>query len=151
LAELILKTEASGVLNWLLDGATKLLADRYHLTRTQEQEQAVDAMIDASASSASFLRAHIITAEGAALSITELYKSYAQWCFKSLIEPQPSRYFSRDAKDYIGLATGLRFRHDLGELEGGTPRRGWIGLKLREDQKAESDKIASAASAASDD
>ncbi len=147
LADIIIKTEASGVLNWLLEGRAKLRADRLHLNLTDEQDKRIANLLMGSDSAVGFLRESLIKREGSLLSVTDLYAHYEQWCAGNRIRPVPSREFSSEARQHIALSTGLRFRHDLGEEQGQMARRGWIGLAVCDNPQPENVVVASAESA----
>jgi hypothetical protein len=55
MGELILKTEASGILNWLLEGRAKLLKDKLPLTQTPEQKGRTVNLLLGSESPAAFV------------------------------------------------------------------------------------------------
>ena len=55
MAELILKTESSGILNWLREGRAKLAKDKLQLTQTPEQRSRAASLLLASDSPAVFV------------------------------------------------------------------------------------------------
>ena len=60
MAELILKTESAGILNWLLEGRTKLAKDKLQLTQTPEQKARSVNLLLASDSPAAFVRSCLV-------------------------------------------------------------------------------------------
>ena len=56
LAEMILKTESAGSLNWLLEGRAKLVKDKLQLSQTQEQKARTVNLLLGSDSPAAFVR-----------------------------------------------------------------------------------------------
>jgi len=60
MAELILKNESAGILNWLLEGRAKLAKDRLQLTQTPEQKERAATLLLASDSPAAFVRACLV-------------------------------------------------------------------------------------------
>jgi phage/plasmid-associated DNA primase len=69
MAELILKNEASGILNWLLEGRTRLAKDKLQLVQTPEQKARAAALLLASDSPAAFVRSCIRKQKDAELGV----------------------------------------------------------------------------------
>jgi phage/plasmid-associated DNA primase len=131
MGELILKTEASGILNWLLEGRAKLAKDKLQLTQTTEQKARAVNLLLGSDSPAAFVRCCIQKQKGGVIWMAELYEHYQKWCRKHSVSPSRSVDFMRMAKGTIETEFGLSPRHDLiGEQ--GKARRGWSGLAVVE-------------------
>jgi|ERR1035437_1212876 hypothetical protein len=129
MAELILKNEASGILNWLLEGRSKLAKDRLQPTQTPEQKERAATLLLASDSPSAFVRARLVKKRDGELGVVDLYQHYQEWCRDNHLRSFPSKPFSRIAKEEIEITWGLKLRHDL-PGENGKPRRGWKGLGL---------------------
>lgn len=69
LADLILKTESSGILNWLLEGRAKLAKDKLQLTQTPEQKARAPTLLLASDSPAAFVRSCLVKKRNAELGL----------------------------------------------------------------------------------
>jgi phage/plasmid-associated DNA primase len=131
MAELILKNEASGILNWLLEGRSKLAKDRLQLTQTPEQKERAATLLLASDSPSAFVRSCLVKKRDAELGVLDLYDHYQGWCRENHVRPFPSRPFTSTAKEEIEIGMGMKLRHDLAS-ENGKARRGWRGLTLVE-------------------
>lgn len=131
MAELILKTESSGILNWLLEGRTKLAKDKLQLTQTPEQKARAATLLLASDSPAAFVRSCVVKEKEAELGVLDLYEHYQKWCKENYIRPFASRPFTAAAKEEIEIGLGMKLRHDL-EGGNGKAKRGWKGLGLVE-------------------
>jgi putative DNA primase/helicase len=136
MAELIVKNEAPGILNWLLDGRRKLVKAKFQMTQTEEQQARTKALVMASQSPKGFVQQCIERKEGAELGITELYSHYQEWCVANQITPFAGQGFNQMAREEIEMSFGLRYRHDL-ETAAGKAVRGWKDLAL---VKSESEK-----------
>ncbi|MGO8926292.1 MAG: phage/plasmid primase, P4 family [Limisphaerales bacterium] len=131
MAELILKNESSGILNWLLEGRTRLAKDKLQLVQTPEQKARAATLLLASDSPAAFVRACLVKKRDGELGVVDLYEHYQNWCRLNHVRPFSSRPFTSTAKEEIEIGLGLKLRHDL-EGGNGKARRGWRGLALVE-------------------
>ncbi len=129
MAELILKNEASGILNWLLEGRARLAKDKLQLTQTPEQKERAATLLLASDSPASFVRSCIRKEKGGVIWGEELYEQYQKWCRKLTLRPFAAKEFMQMAKAEIETEFGLRPRHDL-VRDNGRAGRGWSGLAV---------------------
>jgi putative DNA primase/helicase len=136
MAELILKTESSGILNWLLEGRVKLAKEKLQLTQTPEQKGRTVNLLLGSDSPAAYVRCCIQKQKGAVIWMAELYEHYQKWCRKHSVSPSRSVDFMRMAKGEIETSFGLSPRHDL-IGEHGKARRGWSGLAVVEAEAVE--------------
>jgi phage/plasmid-associated DNA primase len=126
MAELILKNESSGILNWLLEGRAKLAKDKLQLTQTPEQKERSATLLLASDSPAAFVRSCLVKKRDAELGVIDLYGHYQEWCRDNHLRSFPSKPFSRIAKEEIEITLGFKLRHDL-PGNNGKPRRGGKG------------------------
>src|SRR5665811_492135 len=129
MAELILKNESAGILNWLLEGRSKLAKEKLQLTQTPEQKERATTLLLASDSPAAFVRSCLVKKRDAELGVVDLYEHYQDWCRENHVRPFASRPFTATAKEEIEIGLGLKLRHDL-EGGNGKARRGWRGLVL---------------------
>ena len=136
MAELILKTESSGILNWLLAGRAKLVKDNLQLIQTSEQKARAATFLLASDSTSAFVRSALVKTKDSELGVVDLYEHYQGWCRKNNVRPFASRSFALQAKEEIEIGLGLKYRHDL-EGARGKAMRGWKGLAVVEGTVAE--------------
>ena len=131
MAELILKTESAGILNWLLEGRAKLAKDKLQLVQTPEQKARAATLLLASDSPSAFVRSCLVKKRDAELGVVDLYAHYQNWCRENHVRPFASRPFTATAKEEIEIAMGMKLRHDLAS-DNGKAKRGWKGLGLVE-------------------
>jgi hypothetical protein len=148
LAELILKTEAPGVLNWLPENRAKLANNKLQLSQTADQKARAATLLLGSDSPAAFVRSCLVKKRDAELGVVDLYEHYQEWCRENHLRSFPSKPFSRIAKEEIEITWGIKLRHDL-PGESGKPRRGWKGLALADRAVVEDAEIQSCGSAQS--
>ena len=86
MAELILKTESAGILNWLLEGRTKLTKAKLQLTQTPEQKARSVNLLLASDSPHVFVRCCVQRQKGGVIWMAELYEQYQKWCRTTCFE-----------------------------------------------------------------
>jgi hypothetical protein len=131
MAELILKTESASILNWLLEGRTRLAKDKLQLTQTPDQKARAATLLLASDSPAAYVRSCLVKKRDGELGVVDLYGHYQKWCRDNHLRSFPSKPFSRIAKEEIEITWGLKLRHDL-PGENSKPKRGWKGVRLAE-------------------
>lgn len=112
--------EAAGIFNWLLEGVRQYrqhgLAEPTEVKQSNEEHRrTVDDVIQ-------FLEARqdaglIVEEEGAKLRVSDLYKSYEDWCVEEKIKPLGQRNFNRRCR-----ARGM-------QSEKTGPYYFWIGIK----------------------
>jgi putative DNA primase/helicase len=101
--ELKLKEEASGVLNWLLEGTERwkregLKAPASVLNATNEYRGEMDVI-------GNFIKECCVQGKERTLRIRELYKAYADWCNENNEHAVRERFFSMRLKE-IGFSQG---------------------------------------------
>jgi putative DNA primase/helicase len=112
-----LRAEASGILNWLLEGTERwqregLAAPAAILNATDEYRGEMDVI-------GNFLKECCDVQEGATIRIRELYKAYSEWCYNNNEHAVSERFFS------------LRLK-EMGFQQGRTAEaRYWSGLALQ--------------------
>jgi P4 family phage/plasmid primase-like protien len=130
MAELIVRTEASGILNWLLEGRRKLLQSKLQLTTTKAQRERAANVLLASESPKAFVRSCIQKQKDSVILMADIYEEYQKWCRNTGVRAFTSREFINVAKEEIETTFGLKPRHDL-QADGGKAKRGWTGVTLR--------------------
>jgi hypothetical protein len=80
--EVLLKAEGSGILNWALEGAEKLIAQGGQITLSDRQQNLVDDLIKESNSLPIFIRSKLVKTTDADDDLTteELYAGYIEFC-----------------------------------------------------------------------
>jgi putative DNA primase/helicase len=112
-----LKQEASGILNWLLEGTARwrqegLIAPAAILNATDEYRGEMDVI-------GNFLKERCTQGKGLAIRIRELYKAYADWCDDNKEHAVSERFFTMRLKE-------MNFTQSRT-----SEARFWVGLALR--------------------
>jgi putative DNA primase/helicase len=115
--EMKLRSEASGILNWLLEGALRWKSERLKapdviLNATDEYRGEMDVI-------GNFLKHCCVTKEDGSIRIRELYKAYADWCDENNEHPVSERFFT------------LRLKEMGYEQMRTSEARFWLGLALQ--------------------
>ena len=115
--ELKLREEASGILNWLLEGAERwkrdgLKAPAIVLNATDEYRGEMDVM-------GNFLKERCLQDKRHSIRIRELYKAYSDWCDENNEHASSERFFS------------LRLKEMGFEQTRTAEARFWTGIALR--------------------
>ena len=131
LDQLILKNEASGVLNWMLEGLDKIRADDWQLHLTAGQQKVVDDLLLESESHIIFAREALFLAEGQQLSIEACYDAYLRFSSSRGWITLARNKFSQLIGDVVARMYGLTIRHDLTVGFFGS-QRGWKGIQVTE-------------------
>lgn len=105
MAEMILKTESSVILDWLLEGRAKLVKDKLQWTQTPEQKGRTTNLLLGSDSPAAFVRSRLVKKKDADLGVVDLCEHYQQWCRLNHVRPFGSRPFTATAKEEIVMGT----------------------------------------------
>jgi hypothetical protein len=130
---LLLKDEPSGILNWFIEGATKLLQDIKacgDIALSAEQKKRVEDLLDESDSLTLFLKESVQTASNTDdLSTDELITAYAKYCIERKWDMIPASAAERRLPDKMSLLFRLRKCHDI--QRDGKNRNGDHGVTLR--------------------
>jgi P4 family phage/plasmid primase-like protien len=129
LSDLILENEASGVLNWMLDGLDKIRGDDFRLELNAAQQKLVDDLLLESDSHTVFAREMLIADPNSELTVTEAFDEYVSFCCRHDWTPSTRRRFGSVIADIVVQQFGLVDRNDI-KGRGTKPLRGWKGLGL---------------------
>ena len=91
-----LRTESSGILNWLLDGCQRW--QKEGLTLPPSIQAATMKAIASGNSARLFIRARIVRSPGEETSAKELKSSYLDWCSRNAANPSGQRTLSSEMK-----------------------------------------------------
>src|SRR5207245_437434 len=80
LDQLILKKEAAGVLNWMLEGLDKLRSDEWQLRLTATQQAAVDSLLLESEGHAVFCHECLRRDVAKSLTVPDCFAAYVEFC-----------------------------------------------------------------------
>jgi P4 family phage/plasmid primase-like protien len=126
----ILQNEASGVLNWMLDGLYALRAANWQLALSPGQKSRVDELLLESDSVNVFFAERCIadsTAEG--LTVTDAFAAYSDFCTDRGWTGLSRNQFGCDCQETAQRSFRVAIRHDIKGTDG-KKQRGWKGFRL---------------------
>jgi phage/plasmid primase, P4 family, C-terminal domain len=130
LSEQILAREASGVLNWMLEGFEKIRADGYQLHLTPAQQKVVDDLLLESESHVVFVRETLERDAEEQLTVADCYAAYVDCCNEHGWRALTRNKFGTVIGDTIVQQFGVTSRHDVLD-DKGKEQRGWKGIRLQ--------------------
>lgn len=124
----LLKSEGSGILNWCIEGARKLLVRNGSLLKTELQQKRITDLLRSSESLKLFLLDSIVQCYGAGLTTEAIVQGYADYCME--------QGWSM-TKDVVGKLPDLMMElfqscstHSVLEGNKITQKRGYSGVKF---------------------
>jgi P4 family phage/plasmid primase-like protien len=130
LSEQILAREASGVLNWMLEGFEKIRADGYQLHLTPAQQKLVDDLLLESEGHVVFVRESLARDPEEQLTVTDCYAAYVELCNEHGWRALTKNKFGAVIGDTVVHQFGITTRHDIPDSKG-KEQRGWKGIRLQ--------------------
>ena len=127
----ILQNEASGVLNWMLDGLYALHSANWNLALSPEQKTRVDELLLESDSVNEFFKDRCLAdsaAEG--LTITDAFAAYSDYCADRGWTGLSRNNFGRDCQEIAQRLFRVTTRHDIKGADA-KKQRGWKGFRLK--------------------
>jgi phage/plasmid-associated DNA primase len=138
----ILRTEASGVLNWMLAGLNKIRADGWQLRLTASQQAAVDNLLLESDGHAVFVRECLVQDAAGQLTVPDCFAAYVEFCNQRGWTALTKNKFGALIGDVIVRQFGITPSHDIRDTSG-KMQRGWRRIALVEKKPQPTDKKAS--------
>jgi putative DNA primase/helicase len=126
----ILQNEASGVLNWMLDGLYALRAANWQLALSPGQNVRVDELLLESDSVNVFFAERCVadsTVEG--LTVTDAFAAYSDFCMDRGWTGLSRNLFGRDCQEVAQRLFRVTIRHNIKGTDGKN-QRGWKGFRL---------------------
>lgn len=126
----ILENEASGVLNWMLDGLYALQSANWQLALSPNQKARVDELLLESDSVNVFFRERCIAdtlAEG--MTVTDAFGAYSDFCMGKGWNAVDRYRFGRECAEVVQRLFRLATRHDI-KGQDDKRQKGWKGLRL---------------------
>ncbi len=130
LSDQILAGEASGVLNWMLEGEKKIRDDGWQLHLTAAQQKVIDDLLLESESHTVFVRESIACDAEEQLTVADCYAGYVEFCNERGWRALTRNKFGAVIGDAIVHQFGITPRHDIRDGNG-KPQRGWKGIRLQ--------------------
>lgn len=129
--EKLIQSEASGILNWMIEGARDLLDDYAKTGKFQLeplQKARVEGLLAESDSIREFVRGALAPAERADVTKEELYEGYISYCETRAWSPLPNAEVRTKLSDAILEIHRKTDRNDIDRE--GRAKRGYKGLRL---------------------
>lgn len=127
--KILLKEEGSGILNWGLAGAAKLLRSGGKINKTPEQEARVDMLISYSRPFEVFAKQFIQSKPGITITTSEAVAAFMKFCKKIDCPLLPERKVQRVFHQWMRSEYGAVLRTDI--QRNGKNKRGYSGYQLR--------------------
>ena len=128
----LVRTEGSGILNWALLGAQKVLSeipdDGGDLVLTARQRDVVDSLLAESDSLRHFLQDRVIADSYGDVTVTELVEAYGAYCPERKWQPLPITEVHNKIEGLMLEMFGVTKRHDVKRDD--KSQRGFNGVKF---------------------
>jgi putative DNA primase/helicase len=129
----LVRTEGSGILNWALLGAQKVLCEipdeGGDFILTTRQRGIVDSLLAESDSLRHFLQDRVVTNAWSDLTVSELVEAYAAYCPERRWQPLPITEVQNKLEGLMLELFGVTKRHDVKRND--KNQRGFSGVKFR--------------------
>ncbi|PTX98218.1 hypothetical protein DB345_05125 [Spartobacteria bacterium LR76] len=122
-AQVLLREEASGILDFFVEGARKFL--EHGITLSQEQKDKTYSMLLESDSIRCFAETAVEPAADKAVSSSELYAQYSEFCETRSWVARPKSSFCKEIAAHLFELYGVRSSHDIGT------NRGYRGIGVK--------------------
>ena len=132
-ADLLLEEEGPGILKWMVQGASELLADiertgNYDLT--DKQKARIDALMDQSDSVKRYVKDCVVKSRGEHITVEELLSSYYDYCEQNGWHPMPTKDVHAQLTKHMLEIHRLNKRHDLPSANSNKTVRGYKHVRL---------------------
>lgn len=125
----ILANEASGVLNFCLEGLDKLKSEGWQLRLSTRQNEMVGNLLLESESHTVFARECLVREAGKEITVAECYAEYVRFCSDRGWAAIPRQKFGPLVEDEVVRRHGITPRNDV--LDASLKQqRGWKGIRL---------------------
>jgi phage/plasmid-associated DNA primase len=131
----LVKVEGSGILNWALMGAQKVLSEIPEaggdFALTDRQRGIVDSLLAESDSLRNFLHARVVADTESDLTVTEIVEAYAAYCPEQKWRALPITEVQRQLEGLMLDLFGVSKCHGVERNE--KPQRGFRGVRFRDE------------------
>lgn len=129
----LVASEASGILDWMIQGAVKLIADldetgSIRLTPTQKDR--VQSLLAESDSVRDFVRRGLAKTAGASCTTEQLVEAYVHYCEHRGWSAEGTKVVERELPDAILEIHRVSKSNDIKTSEGGKEKRGYRGIEI---------------------
>jgi phage/plasmid-associated DNA primase len=126
--KILLKTEGSGILNWALEGAVKLLKNGGKIPRTKEQKRRINDLLEESDCVNIFVKKYIKPSPNGDLTSNEILIAFAKYCKTRNWRIIPERFFQENLKSAMLEHYDTNRRNDI--LRNGKAQRGYAKVQF---------------------
>jgi phage/plasmid-associated DNA primase len=136
LDDILITEEGAGILNWMIEGAIKLLHDLDQHGRIQlskEQLQRVEGLLAESDSIRSFVLSCVEASHGSDVTTAELVEAYTAYCEGRGWRAETISSFENQIRNIMLETHRLSRRNDI--KRNGKSQRGYMHVALRTDQR----------------
>jgi P4 family phage/plasmid primase-like protien len=132
---MLVRQEGSGILNWALMGAQKVLNEIPEaggdFVMTERQRGIVDSLLAESDSLRNFLQARVVADADGDMTVTEIVEAYAAYCPEQKWRALPITEVQRQLEGLMLELFGVSKSHGVERNE--RPQRGFRGVKFRDE------------------
>ena len=126
----ILQNEASGVLNWMLDGLYALRAANWQLALSSGQTARVDELLlESDSVNVFFSKRGIADTAAEGLTVADAFAAYSDFCMDRGWTGLSRNLFGRDCQEVAQRLFRAAIRHNIKGADGKN-QRGWKGFRL---------------------
>lgn len=127
--DLLIKEEGSGILNWMMEGAVKLIKSGGKIHKSPQQEENVANLLQSSDSFNYFARLYIHPTSGASITSAEVIQMYTKFCHKYNWVPIAEPKVPKLLKAFMGTNFGVTISHSI--MYKGKSKRGYRNFRIR--------------------
>ena len=127
----LLASEGSGILNWALEGATKLMKNKGKIPRGEDQIKRINDLLEESDSVNVFVEGCVETADKGTITSDEMLLAYNTYCKQRGWEILPVNTFRQSLRNAMLNHHNINKRNDI--MRDGKARRGYSGVKFKKD------------------
>lgn len=124
----LLAQEGSGILNWALEGAAKLIRAGGRIQRSATQIKRVDDLLLESDAITAFVKECVIASQGATITVSELLIAFNNYCDNRGWQTLPERVFQNQLPDAMLNIHRSARRNDI--PRDGKSQKGYSGFKV---------------------
>ena len=134
LSDQILLREASGVLNWMLEGERKIRGDGWQLHLSAAQQKVIDDLLLESESHTVFVHESLARDAEEQLTVADCYAAYVEFCNDHGWRALTKNKFGAVIGDTVVRQFGITTRNDIPDSKD-KEQRGWKGIRLERNSR----------------
>ena len=125
----LLQEEGSGILNWIMEGSSKLAQNGLTIPKNEYQRAAVDSFLKSSDPLAYFGDLYIHPTPGAAITSAEIIEQFTKFCHLNKWDMPIELKLRKELKSYMAEKHGASQSNSI--KRGGKSQRGYYGYQIR--------------------